>query len=393
LEQFRTEDIAAEVESLGPAYADHAKKVIEQCIDGPCIVDLLVSPNADDLINQFLVELGVSLVAHRTRLKRLFNDMHLRAAAAPAHDNAVERALWLKACLILEACTKGIKPFVGKVMQRLLTRVVENAKIDVVRDLGACEDLDWDCSACNDADDPKFTENAPVALTIRTMESNGMADCGVAHELKPYALKRCCLTSIPANCFPDCDRVSPALPLLICPNPADISNPKSSNFLLLHCSQPIPTDQHLTPFVVVRCEPSSPAVAFYAVLCCSRPGHTAHLVQSFHSKTPPPIVRANARGESPELSFAFWSLESDDQGFKECKHGVKSGQILRFQGGKQKSLPPGIKQGSHYLVKDHKDYSFSICGPILTPISPLTAESYPGDDAPLVVIRRSPIAR
>jgi hypothetical protein len=281
-------------------------------------------------------------------------------------------------------------------MQRLLSRVVENVKIDVVRDLGACEDVDWDCRACDDADDSKFTENAPVALTIRTMDSNGMADCGVAHELKPYALKRCRLTSIPASCFPDCDGVSPALPLLICPNPADISNPKSSTFLLLHCSQPIPTEQHLTPFVVVRCEPS-PAVAFYAVLCSSRPGHTAHLVQSFRSKQSPPIIRANARGESPELSFAFWSLESDDQGFKEFKHGVKSGNILRFQGGKEGAglgwLPPGIKRGSRYLVTDHKDYSFTICGPILTPISPLTADSYPGNHAPPVVIRRSPIGR
>jgi hypothetical protein len=396
LEQCAAENIAAAVESLklGPAYADYAKKIIEQGIDGFTLVDLLESPNADDLINQCLLELGVSLLAHRTRLKRLFKDMHPRAVAAdrfpaPAHDGTEERALWLKACLILEACAKGVKPFVGQVMQRLHSRVIENVKSDVVRDLGACEDAEWDCSACDDADDPKFTENAPVALTIRTMDSKGVTDCGVAHELKPHALKPCRLTNIPAGCFPDCDGVSPALPLLLCPNPADIDNSKSSTFLLLHCLQPAPTEPHLTPFVVTRCEPSEPALQFHAVLCRSWPGHTARLVQSFLSQQPPPIVRANARGEFPELSFAFWSLQSRGQGFKEEKHGVKSGHILRFEN----SLPPGIQRGSRYLVTNATDFCFNICGPILTPISPLTAEAYPGDVAPLVVIRRSPIGR
>jgi hypothetical protein len=73
-------------------------------------------------------------------------------------------------------------------MQRLHSRVIENVKSDVVRDLGACEDAEWDCSACDDTDDPRFTENAPVVLTIRTMDSNGIADCGLPHYLKPHAL-------------------------------------------------------------------------------------------------------------------------------------------------------------------------------------------------------------
>ena len=74
-------------------------------------------------------------------------------ADAPLSDSTeTERALWLKAVLILEACTKGIKPFVAKVMQRLHSRVVENVKQDVVRDLGACDDEQWNCSTCVDAD-------------------------------------------------------------------------------------------------------------------------------------------------------------------------------------------------------------------------------------------------
>jgi hypothetical protein len=384
--QRTTEDVAAAVESLGPAYADYAKKIIEHGIDGQCIVELLESPNADEF-NQFLVELGVSLFAHRTRLERLFNDMR-----PPVHDNAVERALWLKACLIVEECAKGVRPFVGQVMQRLHSRVIENVKSDVVRDLGACEDAEWDCSACDAADDVKFTENAPVALTVLTMDSNGIADCGLPHYLKPHALQQCRLKNIPPGFFPDCDGVSPALPLLMCPNPAD-NNPKASTFLLLHCFRLAPAVPHLSPFLVTRCEPSEPALQFHAVLCDSRPGRTAPLVNEFLLQKPPPIIRANRRGEFPELSFAFWSLQSRDQCFIEFRHGVKPGHILRFDGGEENRLPPGIKPGSRYFVTSATDFSFNICGPIVTPISPLTAESYPADGAPLVVIRRSPIGR
>jgi hypothetical protein len=385
LEPCTTEHIAAAIEALGPAYTGYAKKVIEQGIDGVTLVEILESQNEDEL-NQFLVELGVSLFAHQKRLKKLFNDMHQIRFTPPVHDDAVERALWLKACLILEVCAKGVKPFVGKVMERLLGRVIENVKSDVVRDLGACEDAEWDCSACDGADDAKFTEKTPVALTICAMNCNGIADCGSPHELKPHELQPCRLKSIPDACFHDCDGVSPALPLLLSPNPADIDRPDSSTFLLLRCLPPIPTEPHLTPFVVTRCDPSEPALQFHAVLCDSRPGHTAQLVESFLSQKPPPLVCGN-------VAFAFWSLALNGSKVSERKHGVKNGHILRFDVGEENSLPPGIQPGSRYLVTAATDFCFNICGPILVPISPLTAEAYPADGAPLVVIRRSPIAR
>jgi hypothetical protein len=306
----------------------------------------------------------------------------------PARNDTVERALWLKACLILEACAKGVKPFVGKVMERLHKQVIENVKVDVMRDLGACEEEDWNCSACGDADELNFTENVAVALTICTIDSNGVMDCGAAHELKANALRPCRLRNIPANFFPDFNgvEVSPALPLLVCANPASIYNSQSSTFLLLHCSQPTPTAKHLTPFLVTRCEP--PGDPFLAVVCYSRPGHTAQLVNSFRLQHQPANIGVNTQAESPELSFGFWSLQSD---FKNCKHGLKDGHILRFDFDEENILPPGIKSGCRYLVTDAaKPYSFNICGPIL---APLTAESYSADNAPLVVIRRSPIGR
>jgi hypothetical protein len=311
----------------------------------------------------------------------------------PLSDDSSERTFWLKACLILEVCAKGVKPFVSSVMQRLHQRILDNVRQDIMRDFGACEVEEWDCSACSDADDCKFTEKAPVALPICTINCNGIADCGTAHDLKPHSLKFCRLKNIPTGCFPDSDGVSPASPLLLCPNPADIDTPDSSTFLLLHCSQPTPTAPHLTPFLFTRCEPCEPALEFHAVMCHSRPGHTAQLVKSFLSQQQPPGIRANSLGEFPSLSFGFWSLKRHGSEFTELKHAVKNGHILCCGGGEENIFPPGMKPGSRYIVINAKDFSFDVCGPILSPISPLTPESYLIDDAPLVVIRRSPVGR
>jgi hypothetical protein len=126
-------------------------------------------------------------------------------------------------------------------------------------------------------------------------------------------------------------------------------------------------------------------------LCSSRQGHTAQLVESFLLQQQPD---ANTGGQSPELSYGFWSITIQDSRVKNCKHGLKNGHILRFNRDEKNILIPGIQPGSRYLVTDSQPYSFNICGPILVPISPpLTAESYPDDDAPLVVIRRSAIGR
>jgi hypothetical protein len=393
LEQYTVQKIAAAVEGLihlSPAYGDYAKKVVEQGIDGLTLVDLLESPNADNVINQLLLELGVSLLGHRTRLKRLFNDLHPRAAAAdrfqsPAHElDAPERVLWLKGCLILEACAKGVKPFVGRVMERLHKRIMENVKSDIMRDLGACEDEEWNCSACGDAD----ADDAPVALAIRTMDSNGIMDCGVAHKLKSFELKPCHHSNIDAFCFPDCDCAM--LPLFMCPNPADISKPESSTFLLLHRSQPTLTVPPWTPFLVTCCEPSSnPPLTFHAVFGCSYPGYTAKQVKQVQ------LQQLRNTTKPPEFSLAFWSLKRHESEFEEWRHGLKSGRMLRFDNAEGSCLPDGIKPGCRYLVTVAMDFSFNVCGPILTPILPLplTPESYPVGNTPLVVMRKSPLGR
>ena len=94
-----------------------------------------------------------------------------------------------------------------------------------------------------------------------------------------------------------------------------------------------------------------------------------------------------------EFCKLFCSHTSRESEFRESKHGVKKGHVLRFDALEDSALPPGIAQGRRYLVTDATDFSFNICGPIISPISPMTSQSFSADVAPLVVIRRSAIGR
>ena len=311
------------------------------------------------------------------------------SAAPPGPGDTPERVLWLKGVLVLEACSKGVRPFVGSVMQRLHCRVLEIVKREIARDLGASEVEDWDCGTCSDAADRNFKEDGPVALSIRAMDADGIAYHSAPHHLKHHKLQPCCLKNIPDGCFNDSDAISPSAPLIICPNPSDIENSKSSAFIILRSisfdsSRPI-----LTPFRVTRCASSGPALTaldFHAVLCFSRPGHTKPLVESVHSQTPLPESRG-------EFSFGFWALEKQGSGFQEMKHGVKPGQFLCFEGS---VLPRGIIAGCRYLVAETAKspaHCFNVCGTVVRPAAPWTAESLAPGDPPLVVIRRSPVGR
>jgi hypothetical protein len=303
----------------------------------------------------------------------------LSEPTSPMRDFLSEKVLWLKACLILEACCNGAGPFLGSVMERLHKKVVDQVQQDIMRDLGACEDEDWDCSTCSEAADINFTDDGPVVMKISAMDTNGVAENGATHYLKPHILVPCRLKNIPAGCFPDADA-----PLLICPNPSDVENPKSSTFILLHKFSVDSDAQHLNPFLVTRCIPTEPALEFHAVLCYSRPGHTANIVKSFLFRTPLP------HSEGDTFSFGFWALKKQETEFSELKHGLKLGHALRFDG---VDLPAGLKQGCRYIVvQPTSKFSFSVCGPIVCPVVPLAAEVL-DRDSPFLVYKRSPIGR
>jgi hypothetical protein len=368
--QRTPEHVAAAISSLGPAYEAYASRVIDQGIDGPCVAFLL-HPSRSDEPNGFFDKLGVPPGEHRAAFRALF------------HDFSDDKKRWMKAFLILETCLKGIRPFVGSVMQRLHTRVIEMVKENITRDFGVCEVDEWDCSTC---DDDEFLET-PVVLDIHEMDENGVVDFGSPHRLKPHIFMPCRLNNIPVGYFPDAeenfDAISPSVPLLICSNPADkrFEAPHSSTSILLRETRLDSSTQHLTPFVVTLCWPIAPEREFHAVLCSSCPGQTARLVNAFASGRPPPEPHSGPHTRS----FAFWALNvKDAYNISEQRHGVKPSHILRFDG---RDLPPGIMRGCRYMVTEATNFSFNVCGPIVCPVRPMTAGS------PLTVVLRSTVGR
>jgi hypothetical protein len=65
-----------------------------------------------------------------------------RVASTPV-DPGHER--WLKACLMLRACARAVRPYVAEVMQQLHQRVVGQVKEKICEYKSQCDDRDWNC--------------------------------------------------------------------------------------------------------------------------------------------------------------------------------------------------------------------------------------------------------
>ncbi len=313
------------------------------------------------------------------------------AKLLPVDHDAVKGSLWLKSFLVLDACIKGVQPFVGLVMQRLHAKVIAIVRENVKCDIGECSADDCDCSTYKAADEEAhFTEDWPLVMKICSIDSSGVADLGAPHSLKPHVLMPCTLKDIPAGCFHDSDSVSPNTRMFMCRNPADpadSSDFKSSNVVLLHASNFDSKTDHCSPFHVTRCfpkDPKDPELQFCAVLCSSRSTHTKLLISN--PETPAP------RG--PPLEFGFWALKSSTceskYAFEELKHGLTKGNVVRFSG---ETLPPEIAQDSLYIVTSSTSFSFQVSGPILRPAKPLPTEAVSDLKSPFVITRMSPVAR
>ena len=313
------------------------------------------------------------------------------AELLPVDHDAANGSLWLKSFLVLDACIKGVQPFVGLVMQRLHAKVIAVVQENVQCDLGECTADDWDCSSCKAADeDAHFAEDWPLVMTIRSMDISGVADLGAPHSLKPHVLMPCTLKDIPAGCFHDSDSVSPKTRMFMSRNPADpadSSDFKSSSVVLLHASNFDSKTCHRSPFHVTRCLPKDPKDAelqFCAVLCSSRPAHTKQLVKDPKTPAPP----------GPPLEFGFWALKlsacESKYAFEELKHGLTKGNVVRFSG---ETLPPEIAQESLYIVTSSTTFSFQVSGPILRPAKALAAKAESDLKLPFVITRTSPVAR
>ncbi len=321
------------------------------------------------------------------------------AAAAPplgaVAEGGVDACLWLKGCLILDACTKGTKSFVSSILERLHCRVLDEVKDGIVHDLGVCEVedffLNWNCSTCKEADKPEFTENAPVTMYIRALDANGVAYCGtsqkneIPHHLPPNRLSFCYIKNIPSGLFPDANAISPNEPLLLCRNPDDPAESKEfmSSKLIFLRSTPL-IEPLLIPFSVQLCRTSEEGPTFHAVLCYSIPGLTKPLVDSFRANKPVPAL-----GDR-KCDFGFWTLNLKESQFYEQMHSFKPGDLVRFIGD---NLPNGIMSEHRYFVAETTKYCFNICGSIVYPASPWTSDISAPNQPSLVVTRRSPISR
>jgi hypothetical protein len=313
-------------------------------------------------------------------------DAALDCEGALVPDDDARRRMWLKGCLVFDACAKGARPFVSCVMEKVLFHALKAVKDDVARSAGECGVEDWDCSTCTDAADPKFTDEGPVSLSICAVDANGVFDGGAPHCLKPRTFRPCRLRSVPVGSFSNSDADLHSVPLVMCPNPLDMEDPKSSRFLVLRDMKLDSSKHVLKPFAVSRCEPLAPALDFHAVLCYSRPGRTAELVAS---GVPHPASAA----DDAVFSFRFWSLTRSGTLFAELRHGMKQGQIVRFTGDVSDSgLPLWVVRGCRYAVREPTPFSFNICGPIVCPLAQLAFGSDSGLDPPHLMIT-SPVGR
>jgi hypothetical protein len=423
IEQCSEKDIADAVFALGSAYEVYASNLISEGVDGRTL-STLVNSSGPDVISRALTNLGVLNVIHRAKLEVLFksetiqkNVVSTGAYTITLENITLERELWLKACLILEVCTRSARPFVGHVMQKLHKKVMDEVRLAIKDDLGYFEDKpvfddeDWNCTQFPDVDDKDFTENGPVSLAICSFDTDGVGTSNAPHCLKPGSMQRCRLKNAPVGFCEDC--VSSNIPLLVCPchNPSAFDSSSNKSFILLRGHDFTKLKEVLIPFRyrLVHCktsDPSSECVAkCYSVLCLSRPNYTETLVKSFFTNTTPP----RALGDPCSLSFKFWSLEKKgDALYEHSKHSLKCGDIVTFDG---TILPHcesfAISHGLHYLVTEASKFSFMIAGPILIPKSTFNAEVYTDvrvdalssddrmsfADNPFMVIRRSPVAR
>jgi hypothetical protein len=285
----------------------------------------------------------------------------------PVPDFHYHKLLWLNACFLLRAHSEIAFPFVRSVMERLHRRVIAKVKLDIMADLGVCDVEDWDCSTCSDADNSTYTEDCPVSLAIRSIDANGVADCGTVHNLKFMTFHPCFVKIGPARRDD---------PLILCPYPTHIYEPRSSQVIFMEQIDLDSSVACLQPFRVTRVTPGQPDLEFLAVFCHGCPGDVRISVSQ------------HLEGHRSSGSRRFWALTNKNKkinpsypsAFIEMRHGLRRGHTVLFHRDAS-ILPSGIEEGRLYIVNNALKFSFSVCGPILKL-----------NDAD-VVIRRSPVGR
>ena len=108
-----------------------------------------------------------------------------RVASTPV-DPGHER--WLKACLMLRACARAVRPYVAEVMQQLHQRVVGQVKEKICEYKSQCVDRDWNCKLLA-PQDLEF-DDRPTELQIVSLLPDGVATADVPHRLSDKRAER-----------------------------------------------------------------------------------------------------------------------------------------------------------------------------------------------------------
>jgi hypothetical protein len=362
--------------------------------------------------------------------------LHSRPPQIDGSASLSERHNWLRAILIFEACTSGLRLLVGDVMERLHKHIVKEVKSSIMAECGSCEDADWNCATCVLAKDEHFTESSPVVLKIRSMDCNGIAVSDTLHHLKPGTMTSCVLKNVPVDLLGKAVTFSSKTCLCIYPAGSEYRSRFviPSSFVLLHPLTLDSSKPHLTPFRVLPsicfgrstlpagwrvlytddneeyylCDRTGqllrspppvdcpPETSLYAVLCSSCPGRTRQLVYD-HLKDAGQLAGSLVNRKLLQSfggceTFAFWSLGLLDSGFHEVKHSLKAGTIISFEsssGDSGSAPPPPLVEGSRYVVTESTDFSFKIAGPIVCPLSPFKATPLESEPPPISSVQRS----
>jgi hypothetical protein len=306
-----------------------------------------------------------------------------RIACKPV-DAGHER--WLKACLILRACARGVRPFVGAVMMKLHRQVIHEVREIVCEYKSECDDSDWRCESLPD-EQLRF-DDRPSLMQLVSLQHDGTATTDVPHRLgntqsEPFLFSKRNSKGIFAQEEAD---DSGLLNLFMRSLPADASTSKVESEKQLVLQKVFKWDTpYLEPFQV-HCEDGATFTVVYcqckidgAPLLVANAGKkvassaehaasladSAHLAHELQSHTG---ASASERKEH-DLYCRFWTIEKkNDVKYKPHDHSLLTGNIVSFSG---KGLPEGIISGHMYTIlisalkPKLRTRSFDVCSTLI----------------------------
>jgi hypothetical protein len=273
----------------------------------------------------------------------------LSSRAEPSHER------WLKACLMLRACGRGVRPFVAEVMKKLHERVITEVNDTFKRYNIIVDDAALKQKIATSTDSFDFR---PVEMQLDSFEKTGAVTTNIPHfcsGTEPFLLSE----KNSLGVFQNEARVLKSKNLVMIPWGSKHS------LLMLEAFNSI--NMCLEPFQVCR---KSDGSCFTAVYYRCYVGSAHSLVnQYFNSKPLPLVTEVNPRDDRRELAFWTVTLSCNSQ-YESSDHSLRHGDFVTFSG---KKLPADISSDTQYVILNSKGSfkSFDI-GTVLLPIEGFT---------------------